>query len=180
MVRLVIRHSAHLTHTHPVSFTEHLQRSLVLRTHPAFQVLHRIDQLVSSQACDSAMRLQVSLTVGGQTHQAGLQGVPFGFGADVTRNISWLGSRPLRAAGELLHTCSHLRYDGVDVQLRSAAELLFAHGTFTPDANVPVFRDAALAEVVPTWYSDWLSEHVQADGAQKVIFREETAGCGHV
>ena len=48
------------------------------------------------------------------------------------------------------------------------------------DVNIPVLSDAVLAEVVSTWCADWISEYIQTDGAQKLIFSERTAGSGHL
>ena len=102
------------------------------------------------------MRLQVSLTVGDQTHQAGLQGLQFGSGADVTGNFSWFGCLWLSAAAPgFLLSClselsSHLREQRVDVQLRSRVEYLFTHRTQVLVIGIPVFSDAVFAEVVST------------------------------
>ncbi|KAK0149238.1 hypothetical protein N1851_010235 [Merluccius polli] len=54
---LVVRH-ADQTHTHLVSLAEELQKSVVFLTHPVFQTVHRLDQLMFLQACDSLMWLQ--------------------------------------------------------------------------------------------------------------------------
>ena len=48
------------------------------------------------------------------------------------------------------------------------------------DVNIPVLSDAVLAEVVSTWCADWISEYIQTDGAQKLIFSEGIAGSGHL
>ena len=69
-----------------------------------------------------------------------------------------------------------LRDEGVDLQLWSTGKNPFAVGTLALDGLVPVFSDAALAEVVTTWCADWLSEHVQTNGAQELIFSQQTGG----
>lgn len=46
----VVRLGAQHTHTHLVLLTEELQEPLVLRTHSIFQVSHRLNQLVLSEA----------------------------------------------------------------------------------------------------------------------------------
>ncbi|KAK0155283.1 putative nuclease HARBI1 [Merluccius polli] len=54
----VIRLCAGLTHTHLFSLAEEVQQSFVFLTHPVFQTVHRLDQLMSLQNCDSLMWLQ--------------------------------------------------------------------------------------------------------------------------
>lgn len=71
----MVRLSTDLTQTRLVVLTEHVPEPLMLLTHPVLQVLHRADQLVDLQHSNSLMRLQVNLTVRGQTHQAGFQGL---------------------------------------------------------------------------------------------------------
>ena len=91
----MVRLCTGLTHTHLFSLAEELQKSVVFLTHPLFQTVHRLDQPVSLQDCDSLMRLQVGVAVRGKTHEAGLQGLQLGPGTDVTGNFSWFNTRLL-------------------------------------------------------------------------------------
>ncbi|KAK0132960.1 hypothetical protein N1851_031668 [Merluccius polli] len=54
----VVTICAELTHTHLVSLAEQLQELVVFLTHPVFQTVHRLDQQMFLQACDSLMWLQ--------------------------------------------------------------------------------------------------------------------------
>ena len=74
---------------------------------------------------------------------------------------------------------SHLRDESVDTKLRSPIELLLAHGTVTQVTVVPVLGDTGLAEVVSTWSRDRISEHIQTDRTQELIFIQETAAGSH-
>ncbi|KAK0149146.1 hypothetical protein N1851_010331 [Merluccius polli] len=56
---LVVRHCADQTHTHLVSLAEELQESVVFLTHPVFQTVHRLHQLMFLHACDCLMLLQL-------------------------------------------------------------------------------------------------------------------------
>ena len=40
--------------------------------------------------------------------------------------------------------------------------------------------DAGVAVVVSTWSGDWISEHIQTDRTQELLFRQDNAGRGHV
>jgi hypothetical protein len=51
--------------------------------------------------------------------------------------------------------------------------------TLAPASGIPVPTNTSLAEVVSTWNGDWLSEHIQTDGALELIFRQETARGRH-
>ncbi|KAK0146962.1 Retrotransposon-like protein 1 [Merluccius polli] len=55
---LVVRR-ADLAQTHLVSLAEELKESVVFLTHPVFQTVHRLDQQMFPQACDSLMWLQL-------------------------------------------------------------------------------------------------------------------------
>lgn len=45
--------------------------------------------------------------------------------------------------------------------------------------SCPVVAEAGQAEAVSTWYGYWAGEDVSAQGAQKVLLREEADGRGH-
>lgn len=68
----------------------------------------------------------------------------------------------------------------VYLQFRSSLEQFVTQGTLAPNINVPVPGDAVFAEVMSTWCGDWISEHIQADGAQKLIFRSQITSSKHV
>ncbi|KAK0139072.1 hypothetical protein N1851_024346 [Merluccius polli] len=72
---LVVRLCAELTHTHLFSLAEEPQKSVVFLTHPVFQTVHRVDQMMSLQACDSLMWLQAERDPVGPTAQLEFPGV---------------------------------------------------------------------------------------------------------
>lgn len=66
------------------------------------------------------------------------------------------------------------------MELGSCVVLPFTDGALTQRTAVPVLSDAVLAEVVSTWCTDWICEHFQTNAAQKLVFRQQTAGSRHV
>ena len=64
----VVTVCAELTHTHLVSLAEQLQELVVFLTQPVFQTVHRLDQTMFLQACDSLVWLQVGVAVRDKTH----------------------------------------------------------------------------------------------------------------
>lgn len=68
----------------------------------------------------------------------------------------------------------HLGDEHVDLQIKPAIELFLAGGAVTLDVVVPVLHNASFAEVVSTGNGDRVSEHIQADAAQKMLLSEQT------
>ena len=67
------------------------------------------------------------------------------------------------------------------LQIRSYGEKPSLHmGHWLLVTSIPMCSDAVFAEVVSTWCTDWISEHIQTDGAQKLIFRLQIAGSSHI
>ena len=130
------------------------------------------------------MRLQVSLTVGGQTNQTGLQGSEVGLSTDVTGHFIWF-SRILVCAGSFVQLLgfpdlvSHPRNESIDQDVWSLIEDCLTQWTLTHITGVPVMSDAGFAVVVSTWSADWISEHIQTDRTQELLFRQDNAGRGH-
>ena len=90
VVTFVFLHRTQHADAHLVSATEKLQTLLMLGTDLPVQVADLIHQLVPLESGGLEVRLQVLLAVGGQTHQAGLDGFMLLANADVTTYI--LGS----------------------------------------------------------------------------------------
>lgn len=149
--------------THALLFipAEHLQQPLVLLTHPVLQVLHRINQLMQLQGGDSLVRLQVSITVWGQTHQAGLLGPHLQGcgGTDITHHLTrsgcvqrqsgWAGCHLPKCVRQLFESC-------VDAYFRPALEWSVTAGAPTNVATVPHILYAGLAEVVSAGSGYWI------------------------
>lgn len=127
------------------------------------------------------MRLEVHLTVRRQTHQTSFRCLERVARAVVTWHLSWfdwgiVGSYLIMFL-EILH---NLPESGVDTKFEPFVELLFAQRTLTLLFAFPVPGDTGLAKVVSTWNRNRLGENLQTDGAQELILRQETAGCGHI
>ena len=58
-------------------------------------------------------------------------------------------------------------------------EKLVANGTFVLDLVIPELCDAGSAEVVSTSCGNWAVEHIQTDGAGKVVLRPGSVSRGH-
>lgn len=133
------------------------------------------------------MWLQVFLTVGCQTVQAGLDGFEFLPGAEVARDVAWpgvavpLGHVDVQVQTALLDLLSHHAEGGVGPQHGSLGE-----GDLALRANVyprvvrvvPVAADAVHAETVAARNSDGVPQEVHAEGTTKVIWRCVVSHCG--
>ncbi len=85
----VFLHRTQHTDTHLVSATEQLQTLLMLGTDLSVQVADFVHQLVPFESGGLIVGLEMPLAVGGQTHQAGLDGFLLLANADVTTYILW-------------------------------------------------------------------------------------------
>lgn len=90
VMTLVLLHCAQHTDTHLIGATEQLQTLLMLGTDLSVQVANFIHQLVPFKGGRLIVGLEMLLAVGGQTHEAGLNGFVFLADAHVTAHI--LGS----------------------------------------------------------------------------------------
>ena len=121
-------------------------------TYPVLQVLHRADHLVFFQGWGYLMRMKVILTVGGQTLQAGLQGLELRSCADVTGHFSRLG-RGLNSVSDWypLAKFHNLSEGSVDFELRSFVKCLLTHWTLALFSGIPVPDDAGRSCVHMEW-----------------------------
>ena len=139
------------------------------------------------------MRLQVSLTVGDQTHQAGLQGFELVLRTDITGDFMWFSrflpghsmcfSRSLVWCGSLFQLpwlpqlISPLSDIIIKREYLSGSEGCVTYATFTLVISVPVLIDTGAAVVVSAWSGDWISEHIITHRTDQLLFRHN-AGSG--
>lgn len=174
----VVRLCAQHTHTPLVAPAEQLQEPLVPFTHPVLQHCYRFNQLVNLQGGNSQVWLQVTLTIWGQTHKAGLQGLGLLSHARIT---TYEFSCHWRCA--VLSSCSdlfwHFLGEGVFTKLWAALKDSLTFGTADGEAIVPVWCDAGEAEAVTARNGDGLGENIPTDTALKLHLWKENAGGGH-
>ena len=152
--------TTHLTQKLLVSLTEHLQEPLVIHADPFLQVLHWVDQLVDLQTGHSLVRLQVGLTVGGQTHQTGLQSPELPPNADITRHLPRPDDRLIVTDVHHLKNTYNVSERCVDTKHRSYRKCLLAQGTLAIITAVPVLLNTTLTVVVSTGCGHWVSEEL--------------------
>lgn len=97
VVTFVFLHRAQHANAHLVGAAEQLQTLLMLRADLPVQVTDFIHQLVPLEGGRLVVRLEMPLTVGGQTHEASLDGFVLLANADVAADV--LGSRVVVVGG---------------------------------------------------------------------------------
>ncbi|TNN39439.1 hypothetical protein EYF80_050384 [Liparis tanakae] len=176
VVAPVVVHGAQVADALAVGAAEDLHHLVVARAHVLLQPRRGVDQRVLLQRRHVVVRLQVPLAVRRQAHQAGLEGLQFGAGAEIAGHVS--GSR--RAAGgrsgsesRVLQRLQQLRQQGVLPQDGPRHEALPAKGAagrlVVGGVLVPAAFDAAHAVAVSARDGHRVAEQVQTDGTAQLL-----------
>lgn len=160
----VFFHRAEYTDTHLVSAAEQLQTLLMLGTDLSVQVANFIHQLVPFKSDRLIVGFEMLLAVGGQTHQAGLDGFVLLANADVTAYI--LGSCVIVVGGgrwrwkglTLLSGVAGASYTSWCGPLVVGDPALWADVRACAVSMVPVCLQANGAEDMATWDGDRVPE----------------------
>lgn len=134
------------------------------------------------------MGLQVSRTEGGQAVLAGFKSPDSLSNTHITQNAPFMAGILVNRTGiifvflyqRLLELRRQLGYEGVNFELGPPVELLLAYRALRQISSMPVSLYAVPAEVVPTGSRDGLVEHIQTDGAKKLLLRQHTASSSHI
>lgn len=178
VVTAVVALGAQHTHTPLVAPAIQLQEPTVPFTHPVLQHCDRFNELVSLQGGNSQVRLQVTLTIWGQTHEAGLQGLCLFPDTRITIYAffhDWHDAI-LPSYSDLLR---HFLGKIVLTKLRTALEGRLTFGTADGNAFTPVWCDAREAEAVTTGDGDGLGENIQTDATLELHIWQENTGGSH-
>lgn len=127
-------------------------------THRVLQVLHHFDQKMAPKLFALVMWLQMSLTIRGQAHQAGLDCSASGQ-AEVTGNFP----------GSQRPGCILSVRGLVDFELRPSGVDGLAEGALAGRMDPPVFPDAAQTEAVSTREGGRVGELSQTDAALRSL-----------
>ena len=103
------------------------------------------------------------------TIQTGFQSFLSHSSAEITHNLRFIQNSFLEVIYNLSECC-------IDLEFWSLGEFLFTEWTVTLLTVTPACFNTFHAEVVSTWSGDWISEHIQTDRTQELIFRQETTG----
>lgn len=173
----VFFHRTEHTDTHLVSATEQLQTLLMLGTDLPVQVANFVHQLVPFESGRLKVRLEVLLAVGGQTHQAGLNGFVLLANADVTPYILGSGIVVVRGRGWRWKRFGVALDGGVSGACHASGcgplvvgdPALWAEERTRVVSMVPVCLQANGAEDVATWDGHWIPEVFLAQVAAVLV-----------
>lgn len=157
----VFLHCAQHTDAHLVSPAEQLQTLLMLRTDLSVQVADLVHQLVPFKSGRLKMGLEMLVAIGGQAHQAGLDGFVLLADANVTAYI--LGSCVVVVRGR------RWRWKGFAAALRQCGLPGASHA---PRGGPLAVGDPALGAGVRACVVSMVPVCLQANGAEDVATRD--------
>lgn len=178
VMALVLALSAQHTHTPLVAPAKQLKEPLVPFTNTRLQHCHRFNQLVNFQGGNSQVWLQVTLTIRGQTHEAGLCSLCLLSHAHIAAYESPCHWRHaiLPSQSDLL---GHFFGERVFTKRWAALKDSLTFGTADGETVIPVWRDARETEAVTAWDGDGLRENIMTDETLKLHLWQKNTGGGH-